>query len=217
MPPRAFVSQFRSIFIDEVYRAHLPERPRILDLGANYGLSVRYFAQMHPDAEIHAFEADPDIFAALQANTARLAGRVRLANAAAWVRDERLAFAADGLGGGTLQGARDDQFVDAVDIAAHAAEFGPFDLVKIDIEGAEHALLPHARCLLAQARHIVFEYHSVKNAPQPLGEVLCMLAELGFRTYLCAEDGLRSPFVNTLPGAFDNRLLVYAWKQLEPA
>ena len=42
--------------------------PRILDCGANVGLASLFFRRLYPDARITAFEADPTLFAILDAN-----------------------------------------------------------------------------------------------------------------------------------------------------
>ena len=41
-----------------------------------------------------------------------------------------------------------------------AAAPGPCDLLKVDIEGAEHELLAHYPRLLAKARHLCIEWHA---------------------------------------------------------
>ena len=42
--------------------------PRILDCGANVGLASLFFRRLYPQARITAFEADPALFAILEAN-----------------------------------------------------------------------------------------------------------------------------------------------------
>ncbi len=59
----SFLSSFKEIFVDKIYAfPQAGKAPRILDLGANIGLSVLYFKSLFPDALIEAYEPDPQIF-----------------------------------------------------------------------------------------------------------------------------------------------------------
>jgi 2-polyprenyl-3-methyl-5-hydroxy-6-metoxy-1,4-benzoquinol methylase len=46
---------FRQRFLDEIGQ-YLPERGVALDVGCGFGLFALYYAQMHPDLEIHGFD-----------------------------------------------------------------------------------------------------------------------------------------------------------------
>ena len=70
-------------------RARLRRRstpsPRILDCGANVGLASLFFKRRYPAARITAFEADPALFAILDANLrANGAADVEARHAALW-------------------------------------------------------------------------------------------------------------------------------------
>ena len=56
------------IFLDEIYKINLPENARIIDGGANVGMSVLYLKQQHPSATILAFEPDEMNFELLNKN-----------------------------------------------------------------------------------------------------------------------------------------------------
>ncbi|MFI2378288.1 FkbM family methyltransferase [Streptomyces sp. NPDC018964] len=65
----------KEIFEDRVYAAggfRMPERPLIIDIGANIGLCSLYMARTHPGATVYAFEPSPDAFTALAANVTGL-------------------------------------------------------------------------------------------------------------------------------------------------
>lgn len=72
--------------------------------------------------------------------------------------------------------------VESVDLAsileAHA-ETG-VDLLKLDVEGAEFALIPHCRAQLALVRHMIIEVHEMHGAPRNSGRLLAILEEAGF-------------------------------------
>ena len=48
----------KEIFIENIYKQTLREKPYIIDCGANIGMSVIYMKQLYPQAEIIAFEPD---------------------------------------------------------------------------------------------------------------------------------------------------------------
>ena len=60
----------REIFIDKEYaHPHIENVKVIFDVGANVGVASFYFHALYPNATIHAFEADPALFAVLQDRT----------------------------------------------------------------------------------------------------------------------------------------------------
>ena len=92
---QAFLYSVGEIFKDEVYRFKAASAtPRIIDAGANIGLSVRYFKHLYPSATVIAYEPDTAVFEILKANTVDLTG-VELRQAAAWVEDTELSFFSD--------------------------------------------------------------------------------------------------------------------------
>jgi FkbM family methyltransferase len=66
----------------------------ILDLGANIGLVARHYAQLYPRSTIACVELDAGNVEMLRRNVACLADRVRVIHAAAWTRDEPVAYVA---------------------------------------------------------------------------------------------------------------------------
>ena len=65
----SFLHMRNEIFEKEIYRFSSDiENPKIIDCGANIGLSAIYFNRLYPKAEITAFEAEPAIFKTLKKN-----------------------------------------------------------------------------------------------------------------------------------------------------
>ncbi len=111
----------------------------ILDLGANIGLTVRYWKAALPEAIIVAVEPDPANFELLEANTGHLPD-VHCVRAGIWHTAGTLSIARDGSGNSafrTMESEKNE--VAAVTIAMIMERFGldRIGLVKIDIEGAE--------------------------------------------------------------------------------
>ena len=213
----SFLSTYRELFVNGAYAFPAEGRaPRILDLGANIGLSVLFFKKMHPQARIMAFEADPAIFAYLERNV-RGNGLedVELVRAAAWTENTRLRFLRDGADGGRLAASAEAGAieVEAVDLPA-LLKGREFDFLKIDVEGAEGRLLPACRALLATARRVFLEYHSRPGEPQALSGILSLLSQEGFRLHVQGTHSSPAPFlgVGTHAG-FDLQLNVFAWRE----
>ena len=124
---------------------------RIVDLGANIGLTAAHNAVCFPQARILAVELDPRNAAAARAHTAPWADRVEVLQGAVWTEDGEIGYANE-LGS-------EYAFRVAPDGRATAPALSPdtvlshldpgerVDFVKMDIEGVEAQLLsgPAAR------------------------------------------------------------------------
>jgi FkbM family methyltransferase len=140
---------------------HLVNVRRIVDLGANIGLFGVFAAACWPEAEILAFEPDPENAAlheqAIAINS--LQQRWRLVRAAAAASDGQAAFVAGGVALSHLatNGEREHTIeVPVEDILPRLAET---DLLKMDIEGGEWAILGDPRFRESPPRALVLEYH----------------------------------------------------------
>lgn len=154
----------------EVERA-LGSVRRVLDLGANIGLFGAYAATRWQHALIEAFEPDPEN-ASLHEQTIALNGlqdRWRVSRAAAGASNGHAEFVSGGVALSHLA-AEDDasstsaerlegerrievELRDVLPLLAHT------DLLKMDIEGGEWAILCDPRFRAAPPRAIVLEYH----------------------------------------------------------
>jgi FkbM family methyltransferase len=139
----------------------LADVERIVDLGANVGLFGAFAAGRWPHAEILAFEPDP-ANAALHERTIALNDLQRrwtLVRAAAGTRDGGVAFVAGEVALSRL--AADGEVADAIEVPLRdvLGELAGADLVKIDIEGGEWAILGDPRFRDAPPRALVLEYH----------------------------------------------------------
>lgn len=189
-----------------------PGRPeRILDLGANVGLASLFFAKRYPDATIDAIECDPEIYSLLSSNLkANHVTNVTTHNFAAWVEQGQMAFVPNGLGGGRLSNVG-AVTVATLDMKQWLDARPPYDLVKIDIEGAERTLFHHISDAILQAKHIVMEYHSHVTEEQNLDEILATLRRNGFRYYVKTADNRARPLFGCHEG-MDNQLNIYAYR-----
>lgn len=212
----SYLSAYKEIFVQKIYRFDAgKEGPAILDLGANIGLSVLYFKSLYPKAQITAFEADPAVYEYLKQNVHGSGFTdVELINKAVWDCNGTLRFHAEGGDGGRVAQDGDGGVVevDAIDIRSHLAEHS-YDFLKMDIEGAEHAVFPAIKDYLPKFKFVFLEYHSTPDRPQALASMLDLLSQAGFRFDIQNIMSRRHPF---LPGgpdeAFDLQLNIFAWK-----
>lgn len=225
---KSFVYQFKDIFVDQVYRFHAgTDAPIIVDCGANMGLSCLYFKRLYPKAKIIAFEPDRKIARCLEGNLARNgAADIRVWQKACWVHDAGVTFLPDGADGGHIDA---DETQDAAQRATGNAKtvctipsvrlhdvltkMPRIHMLKMDIEGAETAVLPDCRDALSRVDHLFFEYHSWLDTPQALGDLLTLIQDCGFRYYIQDVGPRHSPFVNrALHDGFDMQLNVFAYR-----
>lgn len=216
-----FLDGGRKIFEREIYRFSSDSgRPRILDCGANIGLSTLYFKKLFPEAEIHAFEADPGIAEILRHNCANNGfADVTIVPAAVWIQEGEIPFAVEGGFSGKVVG---DLLETGNTRLVRTVRLKPYletsiDMLKIDIEGSEWPVLMDCKNLLHNVRNLFVEYHSSPGQPQELGGLLELLKEGGFRYHIQGEFERRRPFVDTnLVAGFDMAVNVFAYRDARP-
>lgn len=173
--------------------------PRVLDCGANIGLVTIYVKRLHPRARVTAFEPDPEVFQTLQANVTRRCKLedVELVNAAVSVDSaDAVSFQSEGLDSGRLGRA----LAGAAEITVRTSRLRewltePVDLLKLDIEGAELAVLEDCQDRLHLVKNLFVEYHSFKEEPQEIDRLITILRDSGFRLDFHSERLARSPFL----------------------
>jgi FkbM family methyltransferase len=161
------------VFAEDAYRLDellmgLPERPVVLDIGAQIGCFSLAVAAHLPQAVVHAYEASPSTARWLERNVRgnRLIDRVTPHAVAVSDHDGTLDLA-DNVHGSALNGLTSPggstvsvpcrTFAAVVDAAG-----GHVDLVKLDTEGAEYAIvLGSSAADWATVRRVVMEYHDV--------------------------------------------------------
>jgi len=182
----SFCPQWHDIFVEGAleYRA-ASASPRILDCGANVGLASLFFKRRYPAARITAYEADPSLFAIAKANlTANGAADVETINAAVWTSAGRVVFRAEGTDSGMidgLAGAVDGSAVEVASLRLRDILAGErIDLLKLDIEGAEDAVLADCEPVLDRVDAIVMDLHEFAPAVRQAPRVLERLTRAGF-------------------------------------
>lgn len=211
----SFLDMYKEIFVrrNYLFQAKRPN-PLIIDCGANIGLSILVFKQQYPDCRIIAFEADPNVFKALETNVSTFGFQnVELHPVAVWNAETTLTFHAEGSWGGRLQKPGDTRSlieVPAVSLKPFLNQ--PIDLLKIDIEGAETAVLKDCADALHWVDCLFMEYHGFTAEPQGLPELLTLLSDAGFRYYIKEASTRLMPLVERVNTPMDMQLDIFAFR-----
>lgn len=194
----SFIWQFREIFVDEFYRFYTTHpTPVIFDCGTNVGTSIVYFRQMYPNARIVAFEADEHISEILQTNLRQnqILG-VEVVTKAVWTDDKGIWFGSDQADSASIFSLTDRKLVPSIRLRDYLLHETHIDMLKMDIEGAETAVLTDCRDALAHVQNLFVEFHAYLDHPQTLADVIKVLEESGFRYYINTSQHRSSPLVN---------------------
>ena len=213
----SFLYQYEEIFVNKSYEFPKIEKPRILDIGSNIGLSVLFFKRYYPDAIIDAFEPDPNVFSCLEFNveTNNLTD-VKLHNKAAWIDNGHIQFSSSGADAGHISKENNgDNVIEIESIDLRDFLKGKYyDFVKMDIEGAEVDVLPHCADLLLNTRFLFLEYHERPGEKQQLVKLLNTLENAGFRITIHQVFSSESPFMAPLSrDSFCMQLNIFAYKE----
>ncbi len=210
----SFLEVFREVFVERSMTfPSWGAPPRILDLGANLGLTVLYFLREHPDARITALEPDPDLFRVLERNVRQNGGEgVTLRRQAAWSQSGPLRFQPDGADGGRVRAgsaAPGAVEVEAVDVAALFDE-GQYDVIKMDIEGAERVVLPALGDRLRSVRYLFMEVHAGRGDRAPLASLIAPIEAAGLEVEIQTVRCPAHPFHDS-PSGEEFSLLLHVY------
>jgi FkbM family methyltransferase len=208
---------YDEIFIKQIYKFNTSNlSPYIVDGGANIGLSVIYFKSLYPDAKIIAFEPDTKVFNALKYNVKSFElSDIELVEKALWDSETTLRFYSEGADGGRIATEADTkEIIQIPTVRLKKYLEKKVDFLKLDIEGAEVAVLRDCKDVLTNVERIFVEYHSINGKPQELDILLSILTGAGFR-YNIHHIGVHStqPFVkiNDYEG-MDLQLNIYGYR-----
>ncbi|OGN33166.1 MAG: hypothetical protein A3I39_03000 [Candidatus Yanofskybacteria bacterium RIFCSPLOWO2_02_FULL_47_9b] len=219
---KQFAGLFMEIFLKQYYYLKKTDLPiKVIDCGANIGVSLLYIKLMAPNAQVKCFEPNPAALAILNKNI----------QANGWGKDVSVRPYALGKTKG-----RAEFFVDRDEATSYGASLskymagkhalvsfpvqidrlsdyisGPIDFLKVDIEGAEFDVLEDLseNNKLADISQIQFEYHyHPKFFPKPLSEILEILKQAGFQTKI---KEVKNPNLIARKD-FLSASMVYGWK-----
>lgn len=173
----------KEIWIEEVYRPQIPiDMKRLLDLGANVGLTSLFWRVQYGNADRHiALEPDGDIYSLLRKNLPGLDIRQEAAGTEpGFARRVETENAERVNARYRLSG--ESETVKMVSIKELLSE--QFDLIKVDVEGAEWEMLNSVISdpdLLKRARYWMVEFHSGEEHREKLEDILKVFTLSGYK------------------------------------
>ncbi|MEY4540363.1 MAG: hypothetical protein RLZZ306_2120 [Bacteroidota bacterium] len=194
----SFLFQFQEIFVEQFYKFKTSDnQPLILDCGANIGSSVAFFKRQYPTAKIVAFEADPKIAEILKANLKNNnLTDIEVISKAVWIDDKGIEFASEGSDGNSIFGDGQKTKVESFRLKSVLESMSKIAMLKMDIEGAETAVLKDCENSLSHVENIFVEYHAFPEQAQELGTILDILAKNGFRYFINSAQDRKEPLIN---------------------
>src|SRR2546421_10002322 len=182
----SFIPQFNEIFVHRGLEFQATAAsPPILDCGSNIGAASLFFRKRYPGARIIAYEADPDLYAMTKRNLERNgAGDVDVVHAALWTTNGTVTFRAEGSDSGMIDGLAG--VVDARSVSVPSLRMRDIlareriDLLKLDIEGAEDAVLADCEPVLDRVNAIVMDLHEFDPRDRQSSRVFECLTRAGF-------------------------------------
>lgn len=170
-----FYGSVEDVFLYEEYAlikpllAEAPPAPLILDLGANIGAFSIYVLSLRPDSIIHSLEASSKTYGLLADNAQSAPGpNWRTHHAALWKEDGVVNFAIDNYSSANrivndkTAALMPTEKVPTISPQTLLSRVGTerICILKIDLEGAEEAVLDCAQDLLSQTDNLLIEIHS---------------------------------------------------------
>lgn len=146
----------RELVLQRVYEVAGVPTGTVLDCGANVGMFT--LTAFRSADRVVAVEPDPSNYHLLAQNVANSGARnIELLEAAVWTVDGEMNFdtGTHSTGGGINSSAQ--LKVKSVTLDTLCETYGPIDLLKLDIEGAEESVIPNSR--LDGVSRIVAELH----------------------------------------------------------
>jgi FkbM family methyltransferase len=188
--PEHFAFLFTEIFIAQPYQFTSPnKKPYIIDGGVNIGLSLAYFNRLNSKSRIVGFEPHPEAYAVAKRNIKNNnLDNVELVNAAlsgkrgkiqlSYIPGEIMASTT----GSRLDARGETPFTKEVDACLLSDYMNEeVDFLKLDIEGAENAVLREAESKLKNVRNIFLEFHQTRNDDtNSLSDTILLLERNGF-------------------------------------
>ena len=196
--PRRLLHEFKEIFMEECYTSGLglsiPDRPTIIDIGANAGFFSVFAASRFPNAKVFSYEPIPNNFRQLQRNKIlnkdaqifcfpkavyRNSGEISLRfDSSDIFTTSASIFESSGLQYDTIQ-------VPCVTLSEIFDEhhIERCDLLKMDCEGAEYDILYNCpKNDLLRVSQMTIEVHKGAEPNQNMGSLIDYLKSNDFKT-----------------------------------
>lgn len=164
----ADIAAFIEVFVEKEYEFAYPsEMQRIIDIGAHIGAATIYYATMFPQANVYAYEADPENYNVLVKNTDMLDNVFCIPQAVSGA-EGRVPFfhnTESSIGSSLVKKNNRTKTIDVESTTLEKALYrvdsaGLVDIVKFDVEGAEYEIFSAVHESLQNVRVFIGELHS---------------------------------------------------------
>ena len=213
-----FLISINELFVNEFYKFRATtDCPRIIDCGSYIGTSILYFKINYPNAIVTGFEPDEKNFVIVKSNLeAWNFTNTSVVNAAIWINNETLSFNSKGSMGSRIENDlsenKNKKIVKCFRLKDLLNE--DIDFLKIDIEGAEYAVIKDCSDNLKHVKNLFVEYHGVYSEMYKLNEILGILTSNNFKYYIKEGSPVYArPFWDRdKTGDYDIILNIFAFK-----
>jgi FkbM family methyltransferase len=183
--PQDFLHGIKEIFVEEIYKQQLPANAFVIDCGSNIGLSIIYMKQICPTATIIGFEPDQKNYDLLIRNLQSFQlTNITIHKAAVWIQNGPLQFTDTGTMGSSISTAETEKTITVEGMRLRDLLTKKVDFLKIDIEGAEYAVLKDIEPALNLVQNLFVEYHGNYSQNNELTEIFSILVKNGFNYYI---------------------------------
>ena len=121
---------------------------------------------------------------------------VEVVSKAVWIDDKGIEFASEGSDGNSIFGDGEKTKVESFRLKEVLENIPKIAMLKMDIEGAETAVLKDCADSLSHVENIFVEYHAFPEQAQELGTILDILAKNGFRYFINSAQDRKEPLIN---------------------
>jgi len=191
---QSFFYEYQDIFHHEIYQPfERKDAGRIIDCGSYIGVSVLFFNKKYKNAQIISFEPDPAAFKTLKTNLkANKIKNVDLINAAVSDKNGITTFnAARDDGGSVFDNSGVKQIrVKSLKLSRYINE--PIDILKLNVEGMECAVIKEIEAKLSHIKEIIIEYHNFGLLKSSLPKILSTLEKNNFNYLITDPANLRA-------------------------
>jgi len=183
-----FLVSVNELFVNEFYKFRpATDRPKIIDCGSYIGTSILYFKDNYPNAVVSGFEPDDTNYSILKENIENWNFRdTRITNAAIWTNNDSISFHAKGSMASRIEASENNEGAKKTVPCVRLRDLlnEEIDFLKIDIEGAEYAVLKDCEEKLSFVRNLFVEYHGTYSEMFKLNEILEILRRNEFHYYI---------------------------------
>lgn len=206
-------NRLQEIFADEQLKFQdLGTKPIIVIANANIGISCIYFAELYPEAQILAFEPDPNLFQILKTNIDEFdAKNVMVSNADLW-KSARVTSTKMNESPSEIDGDKSDP--QAATHYVHELLSSRIDFLQLDLANKGIDILEKHENQLHNIQRIHAKFYVDFSSQQELHRLTGLFHKTGFRLHVKNQNPAQQPFMyRPISSGCDSILDVFAIRE----